>query len=249
MAFFTFSQKRSAFHPCEPHALARHAHRGFPALKNLFVLSSLAGANMSQFATKFIRLCGACTVLALLVIAATPASAQKTNKKKAQQDAAADASAQADLKSMIDLPDGQAIDQAVGEALGYWQIGDTDNLHKYYSDDIVMVSGAWEPPVIGWDNFLKSYLAQRASVTGGRIDRSNTYVKVNGNSGWATYQFVYTAMADNRVVQFHGHTSVVLNKVAGKWVIVLNHSSIVDSTPPAAPQPVSPTAAAPPGRS
>ena len=63
-------------------------------------------------------------------------------------------------------PDSQAIDQAIGEALGYWQIGDVDSLHKYYADDVVVVSGAWEPPVIGWDNFLKAYQAQRAQVSG-----------------------------------------------------------------------------------
>ena len=182
----------------------------------------------------------------VLTAAATPALAQsKKDKKKAEQDQA-DASAQADLKSMENVPDTQAIDRAVGESLGYWQIGDIDSLHKYYSDDVVMVSGAWEQPVIGWDNFLKSYQAQRATVAGGRVDRSNTYIKVNGNSGWATYQFVYTAMADSKVVQFHGHTTLVLNKVEGRWVIVLNHSSIVDTPPSNAAPPVT---SAQPGRS
>jgi ketosteroid isomerase-like protein len=183
----------------------------------------------------------------LLTTAAAPVFAQsKKDKQKAQQAQQADANASADLKAMTNVPDTQAIDQAVGESLGYWQIGDVDSLHKYYSDDVVVVSGAWEPPVIGWDNFLKSYQAQRASVTGGRIDRSNTYIKVNGNTGWATYQFVYTAMADTKVVQFHGHTSLILNKVGGRWVIVLNHSSIVDTTPSSVAPPVG---SAPPGRS
>jgi ketosteroid isomerase-like protein len=183
-------------------------------------------------------------VLALLLTAAaSPAFAQKNSKKKDLPD---NTSAATDLKSMMDVPDTAAIDRAVGEALGYWQIGDVDSLHKYYSDDVVMVSGAWEPPVIGWDNFLKSYVAQRASVQGGRIDRTNTYIKVNGNSGWATYQFVYTAMADSKVVQFHGHTTLVLNKVGSRWVIVLNHSSILDTAPSSAAPPVSST---PPGRS
>ena len=39
-------------------------------------------------------------------------------------------------------PDAQAIDEAIGEALGYWQIGDADSLHKYYADDVVLVNGA-----------------------------------------------------------------------------------------------------------
>jgi ketosteroid isomerase-like protein len=227
--------------------LKRHALSRFPSPEKFFVLSSVAGASMSQFTTKFAKLCAVSMSLTLMLVAAAPpAAAQKNKNRKTEQP---DPGAQTDFKSMIDVPDNQAIDQAVGEALGYWQIGDVDSLHKYYSNDIVMVSGAWEPPVIGWDNFVRSYQAQRASVTGGRIDRSNTYIKVNGNSGWATYQFVYTAMVDTKVVQFHGHTSLVLNKIDGHWVIVLNHSSIVDSAPSSPAPPVNPMSSAPQGRS
>ena len=182
-------------------------------------------------------------MLALLLAAFTaPAAAQKKTKKSDQPAP----EAQEDSKAVLPETDSEAVDRAVGESMGYWQIGDIDSLHKYYSDDVVVVSGAWEPPVIGWDNFLKSYQAQRAAVTGGRVDRSNTYIKVTGNSAWATYQFVYTAMADNKVVQFHGHTTLVLNKHGDRWVIVLNHSSIVDSTA-ANPAPTADSAL--PGRS
>lgn len=182
-------------------------------------------------------------MLALVFTAfAAPATAQKKNKKNDQPSP----EVPSDSKAMLPESDSQAVDRAVGESLGYWQIGDIDSLHKYYSDDVVVVSGAWEAPVIGWDNFLKSYQAQRAAVTGGRVDRSNTYIKVNGNSAWATFQFVYTAMADNRVVQFHGHTSLVLNKQGDRWVIVLNHSSVVDSS---TSSPALPADSTPPGRS
>jgi ketosteroid isomerase-like protein len=133
---------------------------------------------------------------------------------------------------MLPMPDSQAVDQAIGEALGYWQIGDTDSLHKYYADDVVLVSGAWEPPIIGWDNFLKAYQAQREHVTGTRMDRSNTLIKVNGNSAWATYQFIYAAQTQGQVIQYRGHTTLILAKQNDKWLITLNHSSIVDSTVP-----------------
>jgi ketosteroid isomerase-like protein len=182
---------------------------------------------MRSFAKNCVKGGGAWLILALVLIAcSTPLGAQsKKDKKKAQQSDAA----QAEVKALMPLPDAQAVDQAIGEMLGYTQIGDTDSLHKYYSDDIVVVSGAWEPPVIGWDNFLKAYLAQRASVQGGRLDRTNTVIKVNGNFAWATYQFVYTAMAQDKIVQFHGHTSLVLNKQGDRWLIVLNHSSVLDN--------------------
>jgi ketosteroid isomerase-like protein len=201
------------------------------------------GANMRKFAANGVKTCGALFMLALVFTAfAAPATAQKKNKKNDQPSP----EVPSDSKAMLPESDSQAVDRAVGESLGYWQIGDIDSLHKYYSDDVVVVSGAWEAPVIGWDNFLKSYQAQRAAVTGGRVDRSNTYIKVNGNSAWATFQFVYTAMADNRVVQFHGHTSLVLNKQGDRWVIVLNHSSVVDSS---TSSPALPADSTPPGRS
>lgn len=179
-----------------------------------------------------------------LVLAVTPAAAQKNKSKKTTT---SDSDAQSDLRSaMPALPDSQAVDQAVGEMLGYWQIGDIESLHKYYADDVVMVSGAWEPPIIGWDNFVKAYQAQRANVTGGRIERSNTYLKVNGNSAWATYQFLYLAVAnEGKMVQFRGHTTLVLNKVGDRWVIVLDHSSIVDST---TSSPAPPADSAQPGK-
>jgi len=135
---------------------------------------------------------------------ALPAGAQKKNKNAPTPDSGED------LKSAFHPPEGQAIDQAIGEALGYWQIGDVESLHKYYSDDVVLVSGAWEQPVVGWDNFLKAYQAQRAQVSGARMDRSNTLIKVNGNSAWATYQFIYAAQMDGKVAQFRGHTTLVL---------------------------------------
>ena len=164
---------------------------------------------------------------------AIPAGAQKKNKNAPP---APDPGV--DLQSAMHTPDAQAIDQTIGEALGYWQIGDAESMHKYYADDVVLVSGAWEPPIIGWDNFLKAYQVQRAQVSGARMDRSNTLIKVNGNSAWATYQFVYVAQTEGKVAQFRGHTTLFLVKQGNRWVITLNHSSIVDSTAPALAAPM-----------
>ena len=160
---------------------------------------------------------------------AVPGHAQKKDKNK---NATPQPDATDELKTAMRGPDSQVIDQTIGEALGYWQIGDTESLHKYYAEDVVIVSGAWEPPLIGWDNFLKAYQAQRAQVTGARMERINTLIKVNGNTAWATYQFTYAAQMNGTVVQFHGHTTLCLSKQADRWVITLNHSSIVDSSGP-----------------
>jgi ketosteroid isomerase-like protein len=181
---------------------------------------------MKRFATKCFAKSGTWIVLILVLIAAaTPAGAQSNKSKKKDQPAA---DSQIDPKTL--MPDSQAVEQTVGEALGYWQIGDVDSLHKYYADNVVVVSGLWEPPVIGWDNYAKAYADQRAHVSGGRIERSNTLIKVTGNSAWATYQFVYMALLEGKVAQFHGHTTLILNKQGDRWLIVLDHSSIVDSS-------------------
>ncbi len=189
---------------------------------------------MKLVAVKYARRFRNWTILALALMAlAVPAGAQKKNKNKNAQPATD--SAAEDAKAAMPMTDSQMIDQSIGEELGYWQIGDTDSLHKYYADDVVLVSGAWEPPVIGWDNFLKAYQAQRAQVSGARLDRSNTLIKVNGNCAWATYQFVYAAQSQGKVVEFRGHTTLVLNKQGDRWMITLNHSSIVDSSVPESP--------------
>jgi ketosteroid isomerase-like protein len=171
--------------------------------------------------------------LALMAIA-IPAAAQKKDKNKNAP--ATDPSEE--IRSGLHMPDSQAIDQAIGEALGYWQIGDADSLHKYYADDVVVVSGAWEPPVVGWDNFLKAYLAQRTQVSGTRMDRSNTFIKVYGNSAWATYQFLYGAQLGGKAIQYRGHTTLFLVKQADRWLITMNHSSVVDSSNPESASPM-----------
>lgn len=187
---------------------------------------------MRQVAVKYTRSFRIWIVLAMaLTTFANPAGAQKKDKNKNAQPT----DPTEEIKSAMRAPDSQAIDQAIGEALGYWQIGDAEALHRYYANDVVVVSGAWEPPVIGWDNFLKAYQLQRAQVSGVHIDRSNTLIKVNGNSAWATYQFLYAAQVNGNEVQFRGHTTLLLARQADRWLITLNHSSVVDSATPESP--------------
>jgi ketosteroid isomerase-like protein len=193
---------------------------------------------MRKHKLRFVGFTRAAVILLVAsMVLAVPAIAQKNkDKKKGAPDAGSEAGAQFGMPPM---PDSQAIDRAISEELGYWQIGDVESMHKYFADDVVVISGAWEAPVVGWDNYVRAYQAQRARVSGGRMDRSNTFIKVNGNSAWATYQFVYVATMDNNMVQFRGHTTLILNKQSDRWVITLNHSSVVDSAVPAATPSVS----------
>jgi ketosteroid isomerase-like protein len=141
----------------------------------------------------------------------------------------------------LPVSDGQAVDLAVSQMLGAWQIGDVEMMHKYYADDVAVVSGAYEPPLFGWDNYARAYLAQYARTRGGRLDRSNSYTKVMGDQAWVTYQWQFTGQVDGTPMTAFGHTTLLLEKKSGKWVIVLNHTSDVSSaTQPVAAQASSP---------
>jgi ketosteroid isomerase-like protein len=182
---------------------------------------------MKELARKIAAKGGVIAALVLLLFAAAaPAAAQKNKDKKKQPET----ESSSDTKPMPLMTDTQAVDLAIGESLGYWQIGDVDSLHKYYAEDVVVVTGDWSPPLIGWDNYAKAYRAQRARVVGGRLDRTNTFIKVDGNFAWATYQFFYVTSVEGKVSESRGHTTLILNKHGDRWLIALNHSSIVDST-------------------
>jgi ketosteroid isomerase-like protein len=173
--------------------------------------------------------CPALTFLLISVLAA-PVAAQKSKDKIKQ-------APKTDAPTDVQLPqsDSQQVDQAIGETLGYWQLGDTESLRKYYASDVVVVSGLWEPPVIGWENYARVFQSQRVGVTGVRMDRTNTYIKVNGNSAWATYQWNYSATMEGKSTGFRGHTTLVFSKQGNHWLIVLDHSSVVPEAVPAAP--------------
>lgn len=166
-------------------------------------------------------------VVPLLLICVSPTAAQKDKKKK-------DKTSQPDSsKSLVSLTDEQQIDYMLSEMLGAWQLGDVEKLRAQYADDVSMVSGAWAPPVFGWTNYLAVYQAQRARMQKVRMDRSNTYIKVNGNTGWACYQWDFAALVDGQQQESRGQTTVVVEKRNNHWVIVHNHTSL----PPAPQQP------------
>jgi ketosteroid isomerase-like protein len=170
---------------------------------------------------------------AMFLLACISTAEAQSNKKKKKDNASSDNS-----KVVIPLTDEQQIDYMLSQMLGAWQLGDIEKLHAAYADDVSMVNGAWAPPVIGWTNYLAIYQQQRASMQRVRLDRSNTYIKVNGNMGWACYQWDFSASADGRDVQSQGQTTVVVEKRKDHWVIVHNHTSL---SPGAQPSPANST--------
>ncbi len=180
---------------------------------------------------------------ALFLTCALPAAAQKEKKKKKNETPSADSS-----NMIVPLTDEQQIDYMLSEMLGAWQLGDIEKLHKDYGDDVSIVNGSWAPPVLGWTNYLAIYQQQRARMQQVRMDRSNTYIKVNGTVGWACYQWEFAAVVDGQQAESQGQTTVVLEKRNNRWVIVHNHTSLApkaQQNAPVNPQPAQPPPAKP----
>lgn len=170
--------------------------------------------------------------LAFTLLAAWPAAAQK--QKQAQQKQAE----QKDDTPLVPQSDEQAVDTAITEMLGAWQIGDVQMLRKYFADNVLVVSGIWEPPIMGIDNFIQGYQRQRERMRGAQINRSNTFIRVNGNVAWAVYQWTFTGEVDGQPAGYRGHTTLIFEKRNGRWLIITNHTSYANPPPPpAASQP------------
>lgn len=131
------------------------------------------------------------------------------------------------------LPDPQAIDLMVSQMLAAWQIGDVDTMHKYYDEDVAAVSGSWEPPLMGWRAYAAAYQIQHSRTQSSRLDRTNTFTKIVGDAAWVTYQWQFSGQVDGQPTTALGHTTLVLQKRDGHWLIVLNHTSAIPSSAPA----------------
>jgi uncharacterized protein (TIGR02246 family) len=162
-----------------------------------------------------------CLVLVLFVAAAARAGQKKKNEPKP-----AGAGPLA-----LPLTPAQQINERISQMLAAWQIGDTKMLHNFYADDVTVVSGLDQPLIMGWPNYLAAYERQRARVSQGQIVRRNTYVNVQGNVAWASYQWEFTGLVDGKRSVDRGHTTLIFEKRDGAWLIVHNHTSLVP--PPA----------------
>ena len=180
----------------------------------------------------------------LLLLPCGPAAGQTKQQKKDQQAAQKEAQDAANAPPLIPQADDQAVDTVITEMLGAWQIGDVQMLRKYYADNVLIVSGVWEPPLMGLDKYVAAYQRQRERVHGVQLNRSNTFIRVQGTVAWAVYQWTFTGEVDGQPSGYRGHTTLVLEKINGRWQIMTNHTSIADTPPQPAAQPA-PQPAAP----
>jgi ketosteroid isomerase-like protein len=155
--------------------------------------------------------------LALLVLLAVPLGAQRK------------------ADPPMRLTEEQAVDLAISEMLAAWQIGDLETLRGYHADDLTVVSGGFEPPIVGWANYAQAYARQRQRVIQPRIERRNTLVHVKGTIAWASYQWEFGALVEGKPSVARGHTTLVLEKRRDRWIVLHNHTSVVTDASPAQP--------------
>jgi len=191
----------------------------------------------------------AAAALALFGSATLLSAQNQKNKKNAEPEITG-------IGSLMQLPDSQAIELMVSQMLATGQIGDDQMLHTFYADDVLVVSGTWDQPLQGWQSYLRAYVAQRSRTQGVRLERTNTFTKVVGTTAWCTYQWEFWGQVDGAPSNAVGHTTLLLEKRAGKWLIAANHTSLAptpqrpvpaSAAPPQGPQPARPLAAGAPG--
>jgi uncharacterized protein (TIGR02246 family) len=169
----------------------------------------------------------------LLSFAAASSDAQQKDKKKKK-----DAAPLVDNNSanpIVPLSDEQQIDYMISEVLGAWQIGDAERMHKDYAEDVSVVNGGYAPPILGWANYETLYKQQRAKMQQVRMDRSNTYIKVNGTTAWACFQWEFTGVIEGNASAARGQTTYIFVKRDNHWLIAHDHTSVVQSGQPQTP--------------
>jgi ketosteroid isomerase-like protein len=168
---------------------------------------------------------------ALLFGLAGPAAAQQKEKKNKKDTPPANGT------PATMMSDEQQVDYQISTMLGAWQFGDASKLHESYADDVIIVSGVWGPPIIGWANYAPLYQQQRGRMHQVRMDRSNTFIKVAGTFAWACYQWDFSATIEGLMSGSQGQTTLIFEKRNGKWLIVHNHTSMIQGkmANPAAP--------------
>jgi ketosteroid isomerase-like protein len=158
----------------------------------------------------------ALAVILVISIASSGTWAQKTKNKKPDNTSP---------MPTLPLSVSDQIDHDIGEMLGAFQAGDVEAMHKYYSDNVTFVSGAFGPPIMGWQNYLAGYKQQRAAFPAIQLVRRNTYIFVHADVAWASYQWEFSSVLSGKPYALRGQTTLVLNKVGDDWLIVHNHTS------------------------
>ncbi|NNE68458.1 MAG: SnoaL-like domain-containing protein [Pyrinomonadaceae bacterium] len=105
--------------------------------------------------------------------------------------------------------------------------GDLETLDKIWSHDesvLIFESGGADK---GWKKYRDHHLApELKAFKNTEFSITDAQVKVDGNTGWATYRYSLRADYKERKISSKGLGTMVFEKTEGKWLIVHSHTSV-----------------------
>jgi uncharacterized protein (TIGR02246 family) len=134
----------------------------------------------------------------------------------------------------------EKIEQVVEDVTVAYNLGDLAAMGRHYAPDVAWVPSDYSALLTGWSNVEARFREAHANYSQVQLARENTRIVRNGKVAWASYQWRFAGLSGDQTVQAVGHTTLILEKRGGKWLIVHNHSSLVmvpPEAPPAQPAP------------
>jgi ketosteroid isomerase-like protein len=178
----------------------------------------------------------------LLLACSIQLSASDKKQKKKKSDPAAE---NANGTPIIPRTDQEQIDFEISEVLAAWQLGNVELMHKDYAEDVAVVNGSWTTPIMGWTKYAELYKKQRDTMQQVRLDRSNTFIWVNGSTAWACYQWDFSAVVGGEPQAARGQTTLIFEKRDTRWLIVHDHTNVVETAQPRPAEPATPATESP----
>jgi uncharacterized protein (TIGR02246 family) len=127
------------------------------------------------------------------------------------------------------------IEQVIAAVLEAYRTGDSATLARHYASEVTVIPGDYNATIEGWSKVEPLYRAAFSAFARLELLRDSTRIMQRGKLAWASYQWRLAGARGQEMVQSQGHTTLILEKRGGKWVIVHNHTSIVPTAPAPAP--------------
>lgn len=137
----------------------------------------------------------------------------------------------------------EKIEEVIAAVIAAYRAGDYAGMSRYYAPEVTVVPSDYNPPVSGWTRVAESYQQAHANLSGVEMARENTRIVRRGKLAWAVYQWRFAGVMGAESVGAVGHTTLVLEKRDGRWLILHNHTSALlpprppTNTPARSPSP------------
>lgn len=123
--------------------------------------------------------------------------------------------------------DAEDVRQVVVGVIDALKAGDFEKMGQHYAPEATQVAANYSPPVEGWAAIEERHLEAHAGLTSIAIEPENIRVIVRKDLAWAMYQWRFAGELNKQILTSRGHTTLILEKRKGKWLVVHNHSSLI----------------------